>query len=95
MLAAICSGVCGTVVGGACSCALGARGFLEAAGFFGGGSVTGSSSGGVRSVQSVLQGFVRLSLAYSYSQGAVRGVSEVILLGLASLPRSLSRQAVP
>ena len=50
MLAAICSGVCRTGACGVDSCvcggALGVRGFLEAAGFFLGGSATGSSSGG-------------------------------------------------
>ena len=49
MIAAICSGVCGTgVVDGDCGCALGARGFLGAGGFIflGGGSGTGISSGG-------------------------------------------------
>ena len=51
MLAAICSGVCGTgavgVVGGACGCALGARDFLGAGSFIflGGASATGISPG--------------------------------------------------
>ena len=69
MLAAICSGVCGTgacgAVGGACGCALGARGFLGAL-----------PQLAARLVQSVLQGCVQLSLAYSYFQAAVRGAWE-------------------
>ena len=83
MVAATCSGVCGT---GACGVGGGgvafARGFLCAAGFLGGGSfsVVGSGRGDVQLLalgweqasRMVLQVISSLSSAYSYFQEVVR-----------------------